>query len=152
MGKDPATNLCMSFSAKPISLVERCYCRSTVSNLPRAYIRELRFIHTPNCPFQVMWVLRSTSVSDSCIESHVSMWNETIREGFSLLDISHHQSPQDGRPEKRIVCTLTPLCHFHTHGHGESLYFQTKSSISRKWIIRVWGKNLDFWNWIHSLC
>lgn len=67
----------MSFSAKPISLVERCYCRSTVSNLPRGYIRELRFIHTPNCPFQVMWVLRSTSVSDSRIESHVSTlaWN-----------------------------------------------------------------------------
>lgn len=49
--------LICTFSAKPISLVERCYCRSTVNNLPRGYIRELRFIHTPNCPFQVMWVL-----------------------------------------------------------------------------------------------
>lgn len=51
------TDLFFCLSAKPISLVERCYCRSTVNSLPRGYIRELRFIHTPNCPFQVMWVL-----------------------------------------------------------------------------------------------
>lgn len=45
------------FTAKPISLVERCHCRVTVNNIPKGYIRELRFIQTPSCPFQVMWVL-----------------------------------------------------------------------------------------------
>lgn len=44
------------FTAKPISLVERCHCRVTVNNIPKGYIRELRFIQTPSCPFQVMWV------------------------------------------------------------------------------------------------
>lgn len=43
--------------AKPISLVERCYCRATINTVPKPYIRELRFIQTPSCPFQVMWVL-----------------------------------------------------------------------------------------------
>ncbi|XP_015233092.1 chemokine (C-X-C motif) ligand 12a (stromal cell-derived factor 1) [Cyprinodon tularosa] len=45
--------------AKPISLVERCYCRATVNSLPKGYIRELRFIHTPHCPFQVIAKLKS---------------------------------------------------------------------------------------------
>lgn len=43
-------------SAKPISLVERCWCRSTLNTVPQRSIRELKFLHTPNCPFQVMWV------------------------------------------------------------------------------------------------
>uniref|UniRef100_A0A4W5KQT4 Uncharacterized protein n=1 Tax=Hucho hucho TaxID=62062 RepID=A0A4W5KQT4_9TELE len=40
------------FSAKPISLVERCWCRSTLNTVPQRSIRELKFLHTPNCPFQ----------------------------------------------------------------------------------------------------
>lgn len=56
-----------SFSAKPISLVERCYCRSTVNSLPRGYIRELRFIQTPNCPFQVVWVCVLNSWFTVCV-------------------------------------------------------------------------------------
>lgn len=43
-------------SAKPISLVERCWCRSTLNTVPQRSIKELKFLHTPNCPFQVMWV------------------------------------------------------------------------------------------------
>uniref|UniRef100_A0AAZ3PYJ6 Chromo domain-containing protein n=1 Tax=Oncorhynchus tshawytscha TaxID=74940 RepID=A0AAZ3PYJ6_ONCTS len=43
--------------AKPISLVERCWCRSTVNTVPQRNIRELKFLHTPNCPFQVMSVV-----------------------------------------------------------------------------------------------
>uniref|UniRef100_A0A3Q3QYT3 Uncharacterized protein n=1 Tax=Monopterus albus TaxID=43700 RepID=A0A3Q3QYT3_MONAL len=43
-----------SSQAKPISLVERCYCRTTVNRVPRSFIRDLKFIHTPNCPFQVV--------------------------------------------------------------------------------------------------
>lgn len=44
------------FAAKPISLVERCWCRSTVNTVPQRSVKELKFLHTPNCPFQVMWV------------------------------------------------------------------------------------------------
>ncbi|XP_077575212.1 chemokine (C-X-C motif) ligand 12b (stromal cell-derived factor 1) isoform X3 [Stigmatopora nigra] len=40
--------------AKPISLVERCWCRSTLNTVPQRSIKELKFLHTPNCPFQVM--------------------------------------------------------------------------------------------------
>ncbi|KAG7266939.1 hypothetical protein CRUP_019857 [Coryphaenoides rupestris] len=40
--------------AKPISLVERCWCRSTRNTVPQRSIKELKFLHTPNCPFQVM--------------------------------------------------------------------------------------------------
>ncbi|XP_053189213.1 chemokine (C-X-C motif) ligand 12a (stromal cell-derived factor 1) [Scomber japonicus] len=45
--------------AKPLGMVERCSCRSTVNNLPRGHIRELKFIHTPNCPFQVIAKLKT---------------------------------------------------------------------------------------------
>ncbi|KAM8858646.1 chemokine (C-X-C motif) ligand 12a (stromal cell-derived factor 1) [Spinachia spinachia] len=45
--------------AKPISLVERCHCRFTLNNMSRSFVRELRFIHTPNCPFQVIAKLKS---------------------------------------------------------------------------------------------
>ncbi|XP_041866739.1 chemokine (C-X-C motif) ligand 12a (stromal cell-derived factor 1) isoform X2 [Melanotaenia boesemani] len=48
-----------SSQAKPISLVERCYCRSTFSNIPRGLIQELRIIQTPNCPFQVIAKLKA---------------------------------------------------------------------------------------------
>ncbi|TWW59608.1 Stromal cell-derived factor 1, partial [Takifugu flavidus] len=41
-------------SAKPISLVERCWCRSTLNTVPQRSIKELKFLHTPNCPFQVI--------------------------------------------------------------------------------------------------
>uniref|UniRef100_A0A8K9XZL4 Stromal cell-derived factor 1 n=1 Tax=Oncorhynchus mykiss TaxID=8022 RepID=A0A8K9XZL4_ONCMY len=46
-------------SAKPISLVERCWCRSTVNTVPQRNIRELKFLHTPNCPFQVIAKLKN---------------------------------------------------------------------------------------------
>ncbi|KAJ3610806.1 hypothetical protein NHX12_022897 [Muraenolepis orangiensis] len=52
--------------AKPISLVERCYCRSTVKSLPRGAARELKFIHTPNCPFQVIAKLKSNK--EVCVD------------------------------------------------------------------------------------
>ncbi|CAL8300244.1 unnamed protein product [Merluccius merluccius] len=52
--------------AKPISLVERCYCRSTVNSLPRGIIRELRFIQSPNCPFQVIAKLKTNK--EVCVD------------------------------------------------------------------------------------
>lgn len=124
MGTDPETSLCMSLSAKPISLVERCYCRSTVSNLPRGYIRELRFIHTPNCPFQVMWVFRPAWMSDRRIESHVSTlaWNH--QRGFLVIG---HFSPSISTRwqarEKDSVHTHAPLSLSHAcSGRKSSLF------------------------------
>ncbi|XP_034407931.1 chemokine (C-X-C motif) ligand 12a (stromal cell-derived factor 1) [Cyclopterus lumpus] len=62
--------------AKPISLVERCYCRSTVNSLPRGYIRELRFIHTPNCPFQVIAKLKTNK--EVCVNPEIR-WLQQYR-------------------------------------------------------------------------
>ncbi|XP_062375022.1 chemokine (C-X-C motif) ligand 12a (stromal cell-derived factor 1) [Sardina pilchardus] len=45
--------------AKPISLVERCWCRSTVNTVSQRSIRELKFLHTPNCAFQVIAKLKN---------------------------------------------------------------------------------------------
>lgn len=106
-----------SLLAKPISLVERCYCRSTVNSLPRGYIRELRFIHTPNCPFQVMWVWFWMPTQITALLFHHGLKKS---DRFSpLLDISHHQSQRGDRPEKRVVhaCVHTrpSATRFHTH-------------------------------------
>ncbi|XP_075884587.1 stromal cell-derived factor 1-like [Nelusetta ayraudi] len=48
-----------SSTAKPISLVERCWCRSTLNTVPQRSIKELKFLHTPNCPFQVIAKLKN---------------------------------------------------------------------------------------------
>lgn len=137
---DLETNLCvcMSFSAKPISLVERCYCRSTVSNLPRGYIRELRFIHTPNCPFQVMWVSPSTPVSDSGIESRFHSGikpSDRFPLYWTFLTINLHEVAGQ---RKELCAHARPSVTF-THMLREKV--QTKSSISRKRISRV-GKKI----------
>lgn len=152
MGKDPATNLCMSFSAKPISLVERCYCRSTVSNLPRGYIRELRFIHTPNCPFQVMWVLRSTSVSDSCIESrfHSGMKpSERVSRYWTFLTINLHKMAGQ---RKELCAHSRPSVTFTRMVTEKVFISRPKVTFPASESLEYGEENLDFWNSIHSLC
>ncbi|KAA8583849.1 hypothetical protein FQN60_015057 [Etheostoma spectabile] len=69
--------------AKPISLVERCYCRSTVNNLPRGYIRELRFIHTPNCPFQVIAKLKSNK--EVCVNPEIRWLQQYLKNAINKL-------------------------------------------------------------------
>ncbi|CAB1424820.1 unnamed protein product [Pleuronectes platessa] len=69
--------------AKPISLVERCYCRSTVNNLPRVYIRELRFINTPNCPFQVIAKLKSNK--EVCVNPEVRWLKQYMRNAINKM-------------------------------------------------------------------
>lgn len=91
-------------------MVERCSCRSTVNNIPRGHIRELKFIHTPNCPFQVMWVL-------------FWMWLSVGETGF--LHIRHFSpsiSERGQDREKSCACmsTHTPLCHLLSHTSTES--------------------------------
>ncbi|KAM9364153.1 chemokine (C-X-C motif) ligand 12a (stromal cell-derived factor 1) [Pholidichthys leucotaenia] len=63
--------------AKPISLVERCHCRSTVNMLPRGYIRELKFIHTPNCPFQVIAKLKSNK--EVCLNPEIPWLKQFLK-------------------------------------------------------------------------
>ncbi|TDH01184.1 hypothetical protein EPR50_G00178030 [Perca flavescens] len=68
---------------KPISLVERCYCRSTVNNLPRSYIRELRFIHTPNCPFQVIAKLKSNK--EVCVNPDIRWLQQYLKNAIDKV-------------------------------------------------------------------
>ncbi|AWP14058.1 Stromal cell-derived factor 1 [Scophthalmus maximus] len=77
------TLVCLSPSAKPISLVERCYCRSTVNNVPRGYIRELRFIHTPNCPFQVIAKLKSNK--EVCVNPEIRWLQQYLRNAINKM-------------------------------------------------------------------
>ncbi|XP_074531587.1 chemokine (C-X-C motif) ligand 12a (stromal cell-derived factor 1) [Halichoeres trimaculatus] len=69
--------------AKPISLVERCYCRSTVSNLPRSYIRELRFISTPNCPFQVIAKLKTNK--EVCVNPEIRWLQQYLKNAINKM-------------------------------------------------------------------
>ncbi|XP_034537081.1 chemokine (C-X-C motif) ligand 12a (stromal cell-derived factor 1) [Notolabrus celidotus] len=69
--------------AKPISLVERCYCRSTVNSLPRSYIRELRFIHTPNCPFQVIAKLKTNK--EVCVNPEVRWLQQYLKNAINKM-------------------------------------------------------------------
>ncbi|XP_011601689.2 chemokine (C-X-C motif) ligand 12a (stromal cell-derived factor 1) [Takifugu rubripes] len=74
--------------AKPISLVERCYCRSTVSNLPRSYIRELRFIHTPNCPFQVIAKLKTNK--EVCVNPEIRWLQQYLKNAINKMKKLKH--------------------------------------------------------------
>ncbi|KAL6101795.1 chemokine (C-X-C motif) ligand 12a (stromal cell-derived factor 1) [Pungitius pungitius] len=69
--------------AKPISLVERCYCRFTVSSVPRNIIRELRFIHTPNCPFQVIAKLKSKK--EVCVNPEVAWLQKYLKNAINKM-------------------------------------------------------------------
>nr|ACF35274.1 spleen stromal cell-derived factor-1 [Larimichthys crocea] len=69
--------------AKPISLVERCYCRSTVNNIPRGYIRELRFIHTPNCPFQVIAKLKTSK--EVCVNPEIRWLQQYLKNAINKM-------------------------------------------------------------------
>ncbi|XP_028982762.1 chemokine (C-X-C motif) ligand 12a (stromal cell-derived factor 1) [Betta splendens] len=69
--------------AKPLSLVERCYCRSTVNNLSRNYIRELRFIQTPNCPFQVIAKLKSNK--EVCLNPEIRWLQQYLKNAIKKM-------------------------------------------------------------------
>ncbi|XP_008320172.1 chemokine (C-X-C motif) ligand 12a (stromal cell-derived factor 1) [Cynoglossus semilaevis] len=69
--------------AKPISLVERCYCRSRVNSLPRSIIRELRFIHTPNCPFQVIAKLKNNK--EVCVNPEIRWLQQYLKNAINKM-------------------------------------------------------------------
>lgn len=134
--------------AKPISLVERCYCRSTVNNLPRGYIRELRFIHTPNCPFQVMWVLFLMPALSGWQPHHTNTQNCA----FSSLTLKHqtcfllagHFSPSISErwQAREKSCAHTPLCHSFSLACTESKSFLPQA----RWRIH---RNCSIWVWVN---
>lgn len=139
--------LCVSFLAKPISLVERCYCRSTVSNLPRGFIRELRFIHTPNCPFQVMWVLHPTSVSGSRIELPLNHQTGFLFIGHFSPSISTRWQAR----EKSCVHTHAPLSLSHTcSGEKVGFFSRPKVALPGSELAECEKIYPGFWNWIQS--
>uniref|UniRef100_A0A8C6TY59 Chemokine (C-X-C motif) ligand 12a (stromal cell-derived factor 1) n=1 Tax=Neogobius melanostomus TaxID=47308 RepID=A0A8C6TY59_9GOBI len=72
-----------ALEGKPISLVERCYCRSTVNNLPRSYIRELRFIQTPNCPFQVVAKLKTNK--EVCVNPAIRWLQQYLKNAINKM-------------------------------------------------------------------
>ncbi|XP_042357889.1 chemokine (C-X-C motif) ligand 12a (stromal cell-derived factor 1) [Plectropomus leopardus] len=69
--------------AKPISLVERCYCRSTVNSVPRNFIRELRFIQTPNCPFQVIAKLKTNK--EVCVNPEIRWLQQYLKNAINKM-------------------------------------------------------------------
>ncbi|KAF5910201.1 stromal cell-derived factor 1-like [Clarias magur] len=69
--------------AKPISLVERCWCRSTVNTVPQRNIRELKFVHTPNCPFQVIAKLKSNK--EVCLNPETKWLQQYIERALEKM-------------------------------------------------------------------
>ncbi|XP_052006757.1 chemokine (C-X-C motif) ligand 12a (stromal cell-derived factor 1) [Xyrauchen texanus] len=69
--------------AKPISLVERCWCRSTVNTVPQRRIRELKFLHTPNCPFQVIAKLKNNK--EVCINKETKWLQQYLMNALNKM-------------------------------------------------------------------
>ncbi|KAK2921919.1 chemokine (C-X-C motif) ligand 12a (stromal cell-derived factor 1) [Channa argus] len=69
--------------AKPLSLIERCYCRSTINTLPKAYIKELRFLHTPNCQFQVIAKLKSNK--EVCLNPDIRWLQQYLKNAINKM-------------------------------------------------------------------
>lgn len=77
-------------NAKPISLVERCWCRSTVNTVPQRSIRELKFLHTPNCPFQVIAKLKSNK--EVCINPETKWLQQYLKNALNKMKKAQQQS------------------------------------------------------------
>ncbi|XP_035256169.1 stromal cell-derived factor 1-like [Anguilla rostrata] len=69
--------------AKPISLVERCWCRTTVA-MPQRNIRELRFLNTPNCSFQVIAKLKKNN-REVCIDPKTKWLQQYLKNALEKI-------------------------------------------------------------------
>ncbi|KAM9395479.1 chemokine (C-X-C motif) ligand 12a (stromal cell-derived factor 1) [Salvelinus alpinus] len=69
--------------AKPISMMERCWCRSTVNTVPQRNIRELKFLHTPNCPFQVIAKLKNHK--EVCINPETKWLQQYLKNALNKM-------------------------------------------------------------------
>ncbi|KAG5855312.1 chemokine (C-X-C motif) ligand 12b (stromal cell-derived factor 1) isoform X1 [Anguilla anguilla] len=68
---------------KPISLVERCWCRSTHNTVPQRSIRELKFLQTPNCPFQVIAKLKNNR--EVCINPETKWLQQYLKNALNKM-------------------------------------------------------------------
>ncbi|KAG5278925.1 hypothetical protein AALO_G00104220 [Alosa alosa] len=80
-----------SSAAKPISLVERCWCRSTLNTVPKSSIREIKFLHTPNCPFQVIAKLKNSD-REVCINPKTKWLQQYLRNAINKIKKSRKRS------------------------------------------------------------
>ncbi|XP_028828897.1 chemokine (C-X-C motif) ligand 12b (stromal cell-derived factor 1) [Denticeps clupeoides] len=78
------------YTAKPISLVERCWCRSTLHTVPQRSIREIKFLHTPNCPFQVIAKLKNNR--EVCINPKTKWLQQYLKNAISKIKKSRKRS------------------------------------------------------------
>ncbi|XP_041722161.1 stromal cell-derived factor 1 [Coregonus clupeaformis] len=69
--------------AKPFSMIERCWCRSTVNTVPQRNIRELKFLHTPNCPFQVIAKLKNHK--EVCINPETKWLQQYLKNALNKM-------------------------------------------------------------------
>ncbi|MCJ8747556.1 hypothetical protein PDJAM_G00154820 [Pangasius djambal] len=69
--------------AKPISLLERCWCRSTLNTVPQRSIREIKFLHTPHCPFQVIAKLKNNR--EVCINPKTKWLQQYLKNAISKI-------------------------------------------------------------------
>ncbi|XP_062851281.1 chemokine (C-X-C motif) ligand 12a (stromal cell-derived factor 1) [Trichomycterus rosablanca] len=83
------TLYCSGTDAKPISLVERCWCRSTVNTVSQRNIRELKFVHTPNCPFQVIAKLKNNK--EVCINSEMKWLQQYLKNALEKMKKAKQQ-------------------------------------------------------------
>uniref|UniRef100_A0A3Q4G4U1 Stromal cell-derived factor 1 n=1 Tax=Neolamprologus brichardi TaxID=32507 RepID=A0A3Q4G4U1_NEOBR len=81
---------CPLFVAKPISLVERCWCRSTLNTVPQRSIKELKFLHTPNCPFQVIAKLKSNR--EVCINPETKWLQQYLKNAINKVKKSRRRA------------------------------------------------------------
>ncbi|XP_030637398.1 chemokine (C-X-C motif) ligand 12b (stromal cell-derived factor 1) [Chanos chanos] len=77
-------------TAKPISLVERCWCRSTLNTVPQRNIREIKFLHTPNCPFQVIAKLKNNR--EVCINPKTKWLQQYLKNAINKIKKSRKRS------------------------------------------------------------
>ncbi|XP_056266175.1 chemokine (C-X-C motif) ligand 12b (stromal cell-derived factor 1) [Pseudoliparis swirei] len=77
-------------SAKPISLVERCWCRSTLNTVRQRSIKELKFLHTPNCPFQVIAKLRNNR--EVCINPETKWLQQYLKNAINKVKKSRRRN------------------------------------------------------------
>ncbi|XP_058497515.1 chemokine (C-X-C motif) ligand 12b (stromal cell-derived factor 1) [Solea solea] len=79
-----------TYSAKPISLVERCWCRSTLNTVPQRSIKELKFLHTPNCPFQVIAKLKNNR--EVCINPETKWLQQHLKNAINKVKKSRRRN------------------------------------------------------------
>ncbi|XP_066510680.1 stromal cell-derived factor 1-like [Hoplias malabaricus] len=75
--------------AKPISLVERCWCRITSNTVPQRSIREIKFLHTPNCPFQVIAKLKNNR--EVCINPKTKWLQQYLKNTINKIKKSRNR-------------------------------------------------------------